>query len=76
MLLGSAIDGPGFDSRGSHDAAIDMFSVKFIEKTKRKKKQIFIIKKKIKRRKHPGAIQVYQATKSRWPEPRLQASEI
>jgi hypothetical protein len=25
VLLGSAIEGPGFDSRGSRDAAIDMF---------------------------------------------------
>jgi hypothetical protein len=26
MLLGSAIEGPGFDSRGSRDAARDMFT--------------------------------------------------
>ena len=39
VLLGSAIDGPGFDSRGSRDAAIDMSSVRFINKTKSKKKQ-------------------------------------
>ena len=36
VLLGSAIEGPGFDSRGSQNAAMDMFSVRF--KTNRKKK--------------------------------------
>ena len=46
VLPGSAIDGPGFDSRGSRDAAIDMFSVRFIDKTKRKKKTDFYNKKK------------------------------
>ena len=45
VLPGSAIDGPGFDSRGSRDAAIDMFSVRFIDKTKRKKKTDFYNKK-------------------------------
>jgi hypothetical protein len=36
-LLGSAIKGPGFDSRGSRDAAIDMFDNVLRKKGKKKK---------------------------------------
>ena len=71
VLLGSAIDGPGFDRRGSRDVAIDMMFRCIM-----KKKKVRNIKKKVRCGKIRVILYSHQTTKSRRPEPWLQAFEI